>query len=382
MTARSALPAALLSATSFLTACAADLRSGAADGSEKETGADPFTVAEKIVGGQVESGYPAVGALLTADGGLCTGTLIAARWVVTAAHCLEGGVGGAVFALGNDVDQPLRTIKVTSGRAHPQYDAENIANDIAVVRLASDAGVAPMPLASALDEAEGSALTFVGFGITSGSGSNSGIKRSVEMPLAQLDATTFSYGIRGKNTCSGDSGGPAFIAQGGQLAIAGVTSYGDPGCRAYGVDTRVDVYAPWINGVTGASPPIPAPLPPADGCGDLTFLGACSGTVARWCEGGQIKENDCASGGQGCAWVDDQTGYYCVAAQSPEQQQPAPEPEQAPSPSGPCGGLDYLGQCAGDVAQWCESGQMAERNCAGFGQRCGYVSEQVGYYCR
>lgn len=356
---------------------------GTLDTGEPDVAAtDDFKVEEKIVGGRLETGYPAVGALLTADGGLCSGTVIASRWVVTAAHCLEGGVSGAVFALGNDVDSPSKVINVASGRQHPQYDANNIVNDIALIRLASDAGVTPVPRASSLDQSEGEALTFVGFGITSGGASNSGIKRSVTMPLAQLDPTTFSYGVRGKNTCSGDSGGPAFITQNGQVRIAGVTSYGDASCRAYGVDTRVDVYGSWIDQTIGSAQPAPQPAPPpaADPCGGLSYLGECSGTVARWCENGQIKSNDCGRAGQACGWVDDQTGYYCTAAaQSPEQQQPAPV---APPAQDACGGVDYLGRCSGRVAQWCENGQLAQRDCGSFGQACGYVNGQVGYYCR
>jgi hypothetical protein len=102
--------------------------------------------------------------------------------------------------------------------------------------------------------------------------------------------------------------------------------------------------------------------------------------VARWCENGQIKSNDCGRGGQACGWVDDQTGYYCTAAaQSPEQQQPAPAPSPAQDA---CGGVDYLGRCSGRVAQWCDNGQLSQRDCGSFGQSCGYVNGQVGYYCR
>lgn len=375
-----------LCSTLALFACQGELASGGAgetDGADEAAAADDFKVEEKIVGGRVETGYPAVGALLTADGGLCTGTVVAPRWVVTAAHCLEGGVSGAVFAFGNDIDSPSAVVNVSAGRQHPQYDANNIVNDIALIRLAQDAPVAAMPRAGSLASAEGSSLTFVGFGITSGSASNSGIKRSVTMPLSQLDGTTFSYGVRGKNTCSGDSGGPAFIVQAGQVRIAGVTSYGDASCRSYGVDTRVDVYASWIDQTIGAASggggtPVPTP-PAADPCGGLTYLGECSGSVARWCENGQIKSNDCARGGQACGWVDNQTGYYCTAAagSAPDQQPVAPPPAQDA-----CGGVDYLGRCSGSTAQWCDNGRLAQRNCASFGQGCGFVDNQVGYYCR
>jgi hypothetical protein len=374
-----ALGVVLSAAALGLPACQGDLDTGSGAESASAASVDDFKVAEKIVGGRVETGYPAVGALLTADGGLCTGTVVAKRWVLTAAHCVEGGLSGAVFAFGNSVDAPTRVVQVNGGQAHPQYDADRIVNDIALVRLASDAPVAPLPMAGSLAGTEGESLTFVGFGVTSGRTDDSGTKRSVVIPLAELDATTFMYTVRGRNTCSGDSGGPAFLQQNGVAVVAGVTSYGDASCRQYGVDTRVDVYRGWIDPIIGAASPAPQPEPPAaaDPCGGLSYLGECQGTMARWCEDGQIKQNDCARSQQACGYVDDQVGYYCTAAAPAPIQQTPP----AAAPDG-CGDVDYLGQCAGRVAQWCEGGRLVERNCASFGQACGYVNASVGYYCR
>lgn len=358
-------------------ACAGELDTGALDEGEAP---DDFKVAEKIVGGRLESGFPAVGALMTADGGLCTGTVIAPRWVLTAAHCLENGVSGAYFLLGNDVENPTRRIRVSSGKQHPQYDQYEITNDIALVKLASDAGVAPMQRVSSLQGQVGAQLNFVGFGITSGQGYDSGVKRSVTMALKNLEATTFSYGETRRNTCSGDSGGPAFLTVGGVPQVAGVTSYGDMSCRQYGVDTRVDVFRAWIDTLVGADAGTPSPQepppaqPPAnDPCGGLTYQGECQGAVARWCENGKIKSNDCAREGKACGWVDDSTGFYCQAAGSPT---PPPVVDD------PCGGLSYQGECQGATARWCEDGAIRQRDCGSFGQGCGFVSDQVGFYCR
>lgn len=47
----------------------------------------------------------------------------------------------------------------------------------------------------------------------------------------------------------------------------------------------------------------------------------------------------------------------------------------------PCAGLDYRGRCNGDVAEWCQNAQLESLNCAAQNQACGYVNDDVGYYC-
>lgn len=65
---------------------------------------------------------------------------------------------------------------------------------------------------------------------------------------------------------------------------------------------------------TLARPFAPAPQqPPTGGCGDLTYLGTCDGTVRWWCEDGVVQSYDCASAGLVCGWQDDQTGHGCYA---------------------------------------------------------------------
>ncbi len=329
---------------------------GCADGGPEE-GEDHGTFQEKIVGGRAEGGFPAVGALLSADGSLCTATVIAPRWILTAAHCFEGG-GAYTFSLGPTIDSPTRRIAVTAAAVHPRYDARTIANDIALAQLAGDAGVPAAALGESLRA--GDVLTFVGYGLTSGFGTRMGEKRSVEMPVQSLTATTFRYAVRNRNTCGGDSGGPAFLDVAGVPRVVGVTSYGDQACRSFGVDTRVDAYRDWIAEVIGG----PA-APAADPCGGLDYLGECAGSVARWCDDGRVQQFDCGGEGRTCGWIDDRIGHYCQEA-----------------PADPCDGLDYLGRCRGSVAEWCEDGALQAVDCADHGQRCGYVNANVGYYCR
>ncbi len=47
------------------------------------------------------------------------------------------------------------------------------------------------------------------------------------------------------------------------------------------------------------------------GCGDVTFLGRCRDTYSvEWCNSGTLQVDSCAVG-QVCGWVDDATGYAC-----------------------------------------------------------------------
>jgi hypothetical protein len=100
------------------------------------------------------------------------------------------------------------------------------------------------------------------------------------MPIAKVWSTQFEYQTAGKNTCNGDSGGPAFANVNGELFLAGTTSYGDVNCTQYGVDTRADAFA----GFLGASQAPPPMQPPADPCKGETYAGRCSGKTVVWCD--------------------------------------------------------------------------------------------------
>ncbi len=50
-------------------------------------------------------------------------------------------------------------------------------------------------------------------------------------------------------------------------------------------------------------------------------------------------------------------------------------------PETECGDLDYLGRCAGPVAEWCDSGQISRLDCGQRGQLCDFVDDQRGWFC-
>jgi len=66
------------------------------------------------------------------------------------------------------------------------------------------------------------------------------------------------------NTAPGDSGGPAFVTVDGVRYVAGVTSGGEGRVHSLGdvsFDTRVDVFASWIDSIVGNAAPAPNSSP-------------------------------------------------------------------------------------------------------------------------
>lgn len=51
------------------------------------------------------------------------------------------------------------------------------------------------------------------------------------------------------------------------------------------------------------------------------------------------------------------------------------------APPDACNGIDYLGHCVGQVAEWCEGGALQTVDCVAEGGHCDYVDDQTGWYC-
>ena len=172
----------------------------------------------------------------------CTGTLVAPRVVVTAAHCVGDAPTNALEVfIGDSVTGPGRRIAVVGGRIDPTWDPATHANDIAALILAEDAPVAPLARAAPT----GADVRLVGYGITTGTGTDVGERRAGTAHVMALSADELRLEPGPAMSCKGDSGGP--VLQAG--ALVAVTSYGDPACTQFGVAMRVDAHAAFLQSV-------------------------------------------------------------------------------------------------------------------------------------
>jgi secreted trypsin-like serine protease len=275
----------------------------------------------------------------------CSGTLIAADVVLTAAHCLDDAKGGpnyktmdpgllTVYFGSNPTDGSYagNNIQAIETSIYPTYSRWALTDDIALVRLASDGPVAPSGYegqggSGGLTAGDlGSDLDFVGFGY-SVAGDRNYINEKLHA-VDTLDAfgcqvtgcgswgddpdvidTQISYAQAGTGPCNGDSGGPAFILRGTDYRVAGVTSYGDADCAVYGASTRVGAFGGWIDDFVNAAPP-PTCTPEPENCSDGVD-NDCDGDVDG--ADSDCSTNSCNLGqvGDSCTFAEDCCSNKC-----------------------------------------------------------------------
>ena len=196
---------------------------------------------------------------------ICTGTMIGCDTFLTAAHCVENSTNPNNYGV---FLQHAGVLAVSSVAIHPNYNFP--VADVAVLKLSTPVtGIAPTAINTTQSPAFGTTGLIAGYGRTSGSNDESGLKHYGNVSTANCSSAgesnttsvcwNFSNPLGGSgtnsNTCNGDSGGPLFIDFGSGPVVAGVTSGGGsqdcmPNDASF--DTNVYNYRNWIQQQAGS----------------------------------------------------------------------------------------------------------------------------------
>ncbi|XP_064903822.1 transmembrane protease serine 6 isoform X2 [Columba livia] len=232
----------------------------------------------RIVGGanSVEGEWPWQASLQVRGNHICGGTLIADRWVVSAAHCFQDErlASASIWTvylgkyLQNTTSHMEVSFKVNRLFLHPYYEEDSHDYDVALLQLDHPVIISPLiqpiclPAPSHLFE-PGLHCWITGWGALKEGGHISNVLQKVDVQLIQQDICSEAYHYmisprmlcagyhKGKkDACQGDSGGPLACKEpSGRWFLAGLVSWG-MGCARpnhYGVYTRITQVLGWLN---------------------------------------------------------------------------------------------------------------------------------------
>lgn len=227
----------------------------------------PSSIFVRIVGGQDANiaDYPYQVSIMIDNQHACGGSILSATFILSAAHCFveESRPSHITIRVGSSQrtsgGQIFAVKKINS---HNSFNSDTFDYDCAVVELSRaltyGVGVQPVRLPqSSTVIVNGQNGVATGWGLTTNDGDLANVLQVVTVPLittatcqsnyygSAISARMICAGAAGKDTCTGDSGGP-LIVNGLQV---GIVSWGDICGQAStpGVYTKVTEFLTWIN---------------------------------------------------------------------------------------------------------------------------------------
>lgn len=259
-----------------------------------------------IMGGTLVSQKDPVASIIVGiydskDHAICTGSIISENFVLTAAHCVYGVKASKlklIFGLEldsiistreQDVLQDL-TRSVLDYKVYKTYNPDEQETkdmdwgDIAIIKFSGGLPEGYKPVSIFADDSAlktGAWVTVAGYGVSQVDTetidpkkfynieeamaygevfcdeemknclkvdmSGDGVLRQTKTVISSFQESEFRLDeSKGHGTCSGDSGGPAYIEKDGEYYLYGVTSRGSPLCDEVGIYTNVTYYKGWI----------------------------------------------------------------------------------------------------------------------------------------
>ncbi|MCP3819229.1 FG-GAP-like repeat-containing protein [Streptomyces sp. A3M-1-3] len=216
--------------------------------------------AQAVVGDAVAGGAYAFTAKIDVGGQrACTGALVDAQWVLTAASCFVSDPNEASPVPSGAPQQKTTAVigrtdlSGTGGSVTEVVEVVPRADrDLVMARLAEPVtGIAPVRLASAAP-VPGETLRAVGYGRTKGEWVPDRLHAGAFI-VEKTVATTVAMTSNGGSICKGDAGGPALREKDGQVELVAIHSASwQAGClgsdetRKSAVESRLDDIGQWV----------------------------------------------------------------------------------------------------------------------------------------